>query len=122
MIKNYIFWDIAPFFRWPSTDVSEERVSSIFRLEGKTKQKPRNKQAVNKTLFSACLILISCLAYSSTLKVEKCYSGTSIDFQQTTWHYILEDRTLHNHCYENINSCMMEMVSYLKNCYFGKYF
>jgi hypothetical protein len=28
-------------------------------------------------------------------------SEMSFDFQWTTWHYILEDRTLHNHCCEN---------------------
>jgi hypothetical protein len=27
-----------------------------------------------------------------------CSSGTSVDFQQTTWRYIPEDRNLHNHC------------------------
>jgi hypothetical protein len=29
---------------------------------------------------------------------------TSDDFQQTTWRYIPEDRTLHNNRYENLNS------------------
>jgi hypothetical protein len=39
--------------------------------------------------------LVSCSAYSSTLKMEViCSSETSVDFQQTTRHYIPEDRTL----------------------------
>jgi hypothetical protein len=40
-------------------------------------------------------MLVSCLAYSSTLKIEaKSSSETSVDFQLTTLHYIPEDRTL----------------------------
>jgi hypothetical protein len=31
-------------------------------------------------------------------------SETSVDFQQTTWCYIPEDGTLHNHCCENLNT------------------
>jgi hypothetical protein len=48
-------------------------------------------------------MLVSCLVYSLTLKLEvTCSSEKAADFQQTTWHYIPEDRTLHNlHC-ENL--------------------
>jgi hypothetical protein len=43
-------------------------------------------------------ILISYFAYSSALMMEAtCSSETSVDFQQTTWRYIAEDRTLYNH-------------------------
>jgi hypothetical protein len=39
--------------------------------------------------------LVSCLAYSSTLKMEAtCSSETSVDFQRTTRRYIPEVRTL----------------------------
>jgi hypothetical protein len=39
---------------------------------------------------------VSCLAYSSTLKMEaKCSSETSVDFQRTTRSYIPEYRTLY---------------------------
>jgi hypothetical protein len=49
--------------------------------------------------------LVSCLAYSSTLKTEatSC-SETSVDFQRTTWCHIPEDITLHNHRCENLKS------------------
>jgi hypothetical protein len=48
-------------------------------------------------------MLVSCLSYSSTLKMEANYSSeTSVEFQYTTWHYILEDITLHNHRCENL--------------------
>jgi hypothetical protein len=36
-------------------------------------------------------MLVSCLAYSSTLKMEAtCSYETLVDFQWTTWHYIPE--------------------------------
>jgi hypothetical protein len=45
--------------------------------------------------FATCFMLVSCLAYSVTLKMEAtCSSKTLVDFQRTTWHYIPEDRTL----------------------------
>jgi hypothetical protein len=34
----------------------------------------------------------------------KCASQTSVDFKRTTWSYILEDRTLHNHRCEHLKS------------------
>jgi hypothetical protein len=33
-----------------------------------------------------------------------CSSETSVDFQRTALHYILEDRTLQNHLCENLKS------------------
>jgi hypothetical protein len=46
---------------------------SIFRVEEYAK-------------LAACFMLVSCLAYSSTLKMEViCSSETLVDFQQTTW-------------------------------------
>jgi hypothetical protein len=36
-------------------------------------------------------------------------SETSVDFQWTTRHYILEDRTLHNHMCENLKSYYKEI-------------
>jgi hypothetical protein len=40
---------------------------------------------------------VSCLVYSSTLKMEATFSSeTSVDFQRTTRHYIPEESTLHN--------------------------
>jgi hypothetical protein len=49
--------------------------------------------------------LVSCSAYSSTLKMETiCSSETSVDFQRVTRRYIPEDKTLHNHRCENLKS------------------
>jgi hypothetical protein len=64
------------------------------------------------TLPATWFTLVSCLIYSSTLMMEgKCSSETSVDFQWTTQHYIPEDRTLQNHCCENLKS-------YINNHYF----
>jgi hypothetical protein len=44
---------------------------------------------------AACVVLISCLAYSSTLKMEAaCYSETSINFYQASRCYVPEERTI----------------------------
>jgi hypothetical protein len=39
--------------------------------------------------FATCFMLVFCLAFSSTLKMEETYSSeTLVDCQQTTWRYI----------------------------------
>jgi hypothetical protein len=56
---------------------------------------------------SSAFTLVSCFAYSSTMKTEAtCSSETSVDFQRTTQCYIAEDRTLHTHRCENLKSYM----------------
>jgi hypothetical protein len=48
-------------------------------------------------------MLVSCLAYSSTLNMEAtCSSETPVDFQRTKWHYIAEEKALHNRRCENL--------------------
>jgi hypothetical protein len=82
------------------TDVSAEHVASIFGVEEETKQETRGYAY-------SCFMLISCLAYSSTLKMEV----TCSSFQQTTQCYIPEDQTLHNHCCKNLKSYMLNTLS-----------
>jgi hypothetical protein len=61
---------------------------------------------VGETKFTVCILLISCLGYSSTLKMEVIYSfETSVGFQQAALHHTPDDRTLQNHC-ENLKSHM----------------
>jgi hypothetical protein len=60
-------------------------------------------------MFNLCLppafTSVSCLAYSSVLKMEvTCSFEITADFQRTTRHYIPEQRTLHNHRCENLKS------------------
>jgi hypothetical protein len=50
-------------------------------------------------LFAAYIMLDSCLAYSSNLKMEVTFSSeTSVDFQLTKLRYNPEDRTLKTEC------------------------
>jgi hypothetical protein len=52
-------------------------------------------------------MLVSFLAYSSTLKMEAtCSSETSIDFQKITLRFVSEGSTLHNHRWENLKFYM----------------
>jgi hypothetical protein len=56
-----------------------------------------------KQVASRAFTLVSCSTYSSILNMEAiCSSETSVDFQWTTRRYIPEDRTLHNHRFENL--------------------
>jgi hypothetical protein len=59
--------------------------------------------------------LVSCLAYSSTLKIEAtCSSETSGATQRITGRHIPEHDTLHNHRCENLKS--YEIMSVCKPC------
>jgi hypothetical protein len=50
-------------------------------------------------------MLLSCLAYSSTMKIDAtCSFETSVDIQLTKPRYIPEERTLCNHRSENLKS------------------
>jgi hypothetical protein len=60
--------------------------------------------------------LVSCSAYSLTLNMEAlCSSEMLIDFQMTTRRCIPEDRTVHNHCCEDIRSVRIDTVHYSKS-------
>jgi hypothetical protein len=51
---------------------------------------------VLSSLLATCFMLVYCLAYSSTLKMEvTCPFETSVDFKRTARSYISEDRTFH---------------------------
>jgi hypothetical protein len=50
------------------------------------------------SLFPTCFMLVSCLAYSSTLKREaRTYSEPQVDFYQATRRYIPEEMAVHTH-------------------------
>jgi hypothetical protein len=58
---------------------------------------------IMQALFAACFMLVSCLAYSSSLKMEAtCSTKILVDFEQASWHCIQVDRNLHNNCCENL--------------------
>jgi hypothetical protein len=75
-------------------DVSEECPASTFRV--RNKQINRSARSIQQGEFlAASFLLIGCLAYLSTLKMEAVYSSpTSVYFYQTTRRPILEGRTL----------------------------
>jgi hypothetical protein len=70
-----------------------------FHLQGRRVSK---KQGARR---AACLLLVSCFAYTSTLKMEAiCSSESSIDSNQTTRCYIPECRNFHSQSCENLKS------------------
>jgi hypothetical protein len=63
-------------------------------------------------LLAMCFMLVSCLAYPLTPKMEvTCSCETSIDFQRTTRRCIPEDSALHNHCCETLKSWLIQIRS-----------
>jgi hypothetical protein len=62
-------------------------------------------------------MLVSCLAHSSTLKIEAtCSSETPVDFERTTWRYIPQDRTLalrFSHIHSFINTIHADAQVYI---------
>jgi hypothetical protein len=83
VMKNFIFWDITP--------CSRLKVKPTFqRNQGESCWQ-------GEFSFPPSFTLVSCWAYSSTLKMEAtCSSETSVGFQRTTRHYFPEDSTLHS--------------------------
>jgi hypothetical protein len=86
--KKVVFWDIVPCSPLKIKQHFGESGGSIFRA-----------------LLATSLSLVSCLAYSLTLKMETTFSSeTSVGFHWITQHYIPEHGILHNHCCENFKS------------------
>jgi hypothetical protein len=107
-LKRSVFWNITPC----SLLKVNRRFGGTCRLH---LQGRRISQARNQCEAELCLLL-SCLAYSSSLKmcfrnVAKCSSGTSVDFQRTTWCYYVEDRPVHNRHCENLKTYNLSTLS-----------
>jgi hypothetical protein len=65
-------------------------------------------------LLATCFALGSCLAYSSTLKMEATRSSeTSVDFHRTTRRYNPEVRTFHKQRCENLKYCTEILLIWL---------
>jgi hypothetical protein len=89
-LRISIFWDVTPCsplkVNWRFGEIYP------FHLQG-------------RPLIGTCFTLISCLAYSLTLKLGANYSSEmSVDFQWATRRYSPGDGTLHNHLCENLKS------------------
>jgi hypothetical protein len=88
VMKSIIFWDITPC----SPMKVNRRSGGTYRLH---LQGRRISWAKTQQSLAPAFTLVSCSAYSSSLKTEAiCFSETSVDFQLTTWYYIPEDGTL----------------------------
>jgi hypothetical protein len=86
VMKSTIFWDIKPC----SPLKVNRRFWRTYRLHF---QGQRIGLARNQLYFPPDFTLVSCSAYSSTLKMEAiCSSEATVDFQRR---YIPEDSTLH---------------------------
>jgi hypothetical protein len=82
-LKNPIFWDTTP-------TVSAEHIP----------------------LLVTCFMLVYCVAYSSTLKMEAtCSSETSVDYQRTAFCCFPEDITLPNHHSEDLKSYIIRCLT-----------
>lgn len=72
-MESYIFWDMKQFSPLKVSPTSQRKATYF--------------------------MLVSCLAYTQTLKKEvTCFSETSVNFYLTTRHYITEKGILRNHC------------------------
>jgi hypothetical protein len=89
VIKSTIFWDITPC----SPLGVNRRFGGTSRLH---LQHRRTSRARARFCFPPAFAMVSCSAYSSTLKMEAIISSeTLVDTQRTTRRYITEDGTLH---------------------------
>jgi hypothetical protein len=81
---------IPPFSHmssWHSTELIKHRDN--FALSENAGSSSSGMKCKNVALLVTCFTVVSCLAYSSTLKTEaRCSSETSYDFQRTARHCI----------------------------------
>jgi hypothetical protein len=80
LLKNTIFWDVAPVYPVKWTDVSEERIASIFRVEESASEEP---------------------AWAGNSRLS---SETSVHFTVSTRRHIQEDGILNSHRCVNLKA------------------
>jgi hypothetical protein len=84
VMKSTVFWDITPY---SSLNVNQRFGGTYcLHLQGQRISWARSQ---HESRWQAEALLVSCLAYSSTLKMEPiCSFRTLVDIHQTTWDYI----------------------------------
>jgi hypothetical protein len=97
-MKSTIFRDVTPCSMTKRLPMFRCNVlSPSSESNDKPNRQPVRNNKKARALLVACFMLVSCLAYSSTLKMEvTCSSESSVDFQRITWRYIAEHRILHH--------------------------
>jgi hypothetical protein len=72
---------------------------------------PRNKPNNKLALLVTCLILVSCLACSSTLNTEAIrFSEMWVEFYQTTRCHNPDVHTIHSHSFQNLKSNILSRI------------
>jgi hypothetical protein len=105
--KSSIFWNITPC--GPLKVNQRFEGTRRLHLQSRRINRPRNQCEISSKQRS-------CLAYSSTLKMEAtCSSETMVDFHRTTRRYIPEYWLLHNHRCENLKSCIIFPFCFIRN-------
>jgi hypothetical protein len=75
-MKSSGFWDVMP-----------RSLLEISRSFGGACLVHLQETGMKQVLLATCFTIVSCLAYSLTVKMETaCSSETSVDVQWTTWH------------------------------------
>jgi hypothetical protein len=98
-----LFWDTIPC----SPLEIKRRYGGICRLHLHSRRKVKKETSVKPVLIATQFMLVSFLAYYFILKMETTYSSeTTVDIQRTARHYISEDRTHHEICF-NLNQTHM---------------
>jgi hypothetical protein len=77
------------------TDITANNIALTEANRRLTHMENHGSKQLGPALLAACFTLISCLTYSLTFKMQgTCSSEMLVDFRQTTWCYISEERTL----------------------------
>lgn len=94
-LQSTAFWDVKP------CSLVEVYVSfggsntSNFRVEENDTQASSKHNEQRVIIVCFLLVVYVVYAHSSTLKMETCYSETSVNFHRITWDHIPEYSTLH---------------------------
>jgi hypothetical protein len=88
-------------------EIGSKQNPACYRCFGEKCHFQLQRRGIYKALLATCSMLVSCSAYSWTMKMYATRSSeTSVGSKRTTRHYTPEDRILHNHRCENLKFCM----------------
>jgi hypothetical protein len=121
VMKSSIIWDTTPCS--PLKVNCHFGCTCLLNLQLRRINQTRNWHEAGSKF-----MLISCLAYSSALKMVSCSSETLVDFQMIIWSYISQKTELFNmqpHFQINMSQFIINMriyiTSYVKKCKYVTY-